>query len=547
MAKVNKTILKTYFESGDIPTQNNYIDLIDSQFNLAETSLQIISGTLSASAANFEYLNLKKAYLPGVGVGEAKVGSTFAIGRTLEISGSVIADTGSFSHLSITQGTVSSSGGVVTHHVTASGNVSSSSTGSFGHIRTPVISSPALVNIIGGSNGIKLTGHAITSSAVITSSRGITASAAVFSGHVTASNIKATGEYYITSNNLPVVTFTSGEYIFGDTGGSGTANKVQILGTNFKLNGSLTASAISSSTGITASAALFSGNVTSSGNISSSATITGLTGSFGYVDGTNINFTSITASGDLLLTTGSSGIRSAGSLIVTLEDITNLGASTDFQIKYGVSDSTIFKVDESGFVYLYGGIVFGEGADQNFTSDGNMTFVLDYDDDETGQSFTFKNKNTVLMELDESDGLNVSANVTGSNVKFDTITCGKISSSNIISSSAHISSRYNILGYENVNGGNGVGAATTLNPDVGVSFCNTDSAENYFTLSDGVSGQVKHIVHKSRTNSVDMVLRPQNLAAGTTLTSDREGRGITLIFGQSAWHVIGDLGEFVLA
>ena len=95
MAKVNKTILKTYFESGDIPTQGNYIDLIDSQFNLAETSLQIISGTLSASAANFEYLNLKKAYLPGIGVGEAKVGSTFAIGRTLEISGSVIADTGS--------------------------------------------------------------------------------------------------------------------------------------------------------------------------------------------------------------------------------------------------------------------------------------------------------------------------------------------------------------------------------------------------------------------------------------------------------------------
>ena len=29
MAKVNKTILKTYFESGDIPTQGNYIDLID--------------------------------------------------------------------------------------------------------------------------------------------------------------------------------------------------------------------------------------------------------------------------------------------------------------------------------------------------------------------------------------------------------------------------------------------------------------------------------------------------------------------------------------
>ena len=62
MAKVNKATLKSYFESGDIPNQSQYGDLIDSQFNLSEVDQQIINGTLSASAGKFDYLTLKKAY-----------------------------------------------------------------------------------------------------------------------------------------------------------------------------------------------------------------------------------------------------------------------------------------------------------------------------------------------------------------------------------------------------------------------------------------------------------------------------------------------------
>ena len=33
MAVQNKATLKTYFESGDVPTQQHYVDLIDSQFH----------------------------------------------------------------------------------------------------------------------------------------------------------------------------------------------------------------------------------------------------------------------------------------------------------------------------------------------------------------------------------------------------------------------------------------------------------------------------------------------------------------------------------
>ena len=99
MATVTKTVLKTYFEQGDIPTQAQYVDLIDSQFGLGEVgTTQIIQGTISASAAKVEYISLKKLYIPGLGISDnvtttdrkgVKVGSTFTIGKTLEVVGDI--------------------------------------------------------------------------------------------------------------------------------------------------------------------------------------------------------------------------------------------------------------------------------------------------------------------------------------------------------------------------------------------------------------------------------------------------------------------------
>ena len=37
MAKNPKSILKTYFQTGKVPTQGQYEDLIDSSLNLSET------------------------------------------------------------------------------------------------------------------------------------------------------------------------------------------------------------------------------------------------------------------------------------------------------------------------------------------------------------------------------------------------------------------------------------------------------------------------------------------------------------------------------
>ena len=49
MAKQNRTTLKTYFQQGDIPTQQQYVNLIDSQLNLHDGETQIVSGSVSAS------------------------------------------------------------------------------------------------------------------------------------------------------------------------------------------------------------------------------------------------------------------------------------------------------------------------------------------------------------------------------------------------------------------------------------------------------------------------------------------------------------------
>jgi hypothetical protein len=50
MATQPRDVLKEYFEINDVPTEAQFIDLIDSSLNLADTNTQIVLGTISASA-----------------------------------------------------------------------------------------------------------------------------------------------------------------------------------------------------------------------------------------------------------------------------------------------------------------------------------------------------------------------------------------------------------------------------------------------------------------------------------------------------------------
>ena len=191
MATVTKAVLKTYFEQGDIPTQGQYVDLIDSQFGLGETGTQIIQGTISASAAEFEQMTFKKLYLPGNGIKSMKVGSTFTVGKTLEVSGS----------LRIEEGSISASGDLIITKISASGIISSSNS---------------------------LVTHFITASGGITSSAGITASDAFFSNDITASNnISSSGTIYTNTlsegNTTTGLTLTGNITASGNISGSGTS------------------------------------------------------------------------------------------------------------------------------------------------------------------------------------------------------------------------------------------------------------------------------------------------------------------------------------
>jgi hypothetical protein len=44
MAQVNRNNLKTYFQSGNVPTQSNFENLIDSTFNITDDTIDVLSG-----------------------------------------------------------------------------------------------------------------------------------------------------------------------------------------------------------------------------------------------------------------------------------------------------------------------------------------------------------------------------------------------------------------------------------------------------------------------------------------------------------------------
>ena len=151
MAKQNRTILKGYFETGDIPTQAHFIDLIDSSINMSENNTGNIqltghitaSGNISGSATSTFTGNsssfgsvagtLSTAAQPNV----TSLGSLTSVTTT---GNSTLGDASSDTH-------------TFTGNITASGDISGSSTsvftsksGSFGTIDTTHVNS---TNVVG--------------------------------------------------------------------------------------------------------------------------------------------------------------------------------------------------------------------------------------------------------------------------------------------------------------------------------------------------------------------------------------------------------------
>jgi len=56
-SNVTKTTLKTYFNTGDQPTESNFADFIDSNLNLGETATQTVLSSITLSGS----LNLSQS------------------------------------------------------------------------------------------------------------------------------------------------------------------------------------------------------------------------------------------------------------------------------------------------------------------------------------------------------------------------------------------------------------------------------------------------------------------------------------------------------
>ena len=94
-----------------------------------------------------------------------------------------------------------------------------------------------------------------------------------------------------------------------------------------------------------------------------------------------------------------------------------------------------------------------------------------------------------------------------------------------------------ILGVENVAAGDGAGTVT-LDVNATFHFVTTATNSSHVDVADGVAGQVKYIIHKTRSNTTDLVITPAIFAAGTTLTSNLGSRSVGLVFDGTNWQVI---------
>ena len=82
-------------------------------------------------------------------------------------------------------------------------------------------------------------------------------------------------------------------------------------------------------------------------------------------------------------------------------------------------------------------------------------------------------------------------------------------------------------------------SATAIDVTSAVTEVNATSATHAGALADGTAGQIKMILNTSTSGTNNVVITPDNLAGGTTITLDAPGKSVVCIFKASKWYVIG--------
>lgn len=138
MTTYTKSTLATFFETGDVPDGTDYANLIDSQVNIAETSVQAMAGSLSMTELITARVSAGNANITGTLSAATLAVNAFTANSAFFTTG-LTAVTGTFS------GTVSANAINVTTDISAaSGTVyASASRVNFNYHGTPTIVSAA--------------------------------------------------------------------------------------------------------------------------------------------------------------------------------------------------------------------------------------------------------------------------------------------------------------------------------------------------------------------------------------------------------------------
>jgi len=162
--------------------------------------------------------------------------------------------------------------------------------------------------------------------------------------------------------------------------------------------------------------------------------------------------------GDLVLRAGdSTGNAEGGEIIFKSTTAGSSGSSANATLTLAQMSSTGNLVI-TGDLTVSGGDIFKVASinsptdlDMLFISDGNMSFRLDNDNDETGQSFSFNNYTTEIANLDESGNLQIDGGLT-------TGSTSAINSSGLI----QVANQSNITGVGTISSGTWQGTAIAL-------------------------------------------------------------------------------------
>ena len=83
-------------------------------------------------------------------------------------------------------------------------------------------------------------------------------------------------------------------------------------------------------------------------------------------------------------------------------------------------------------------------------------------------------------------------------------------------------------------------SATAINVTTAVTEINATSATHSAALADGTAGQIKTIINTSTSGTNAITITPTNRGGYSSITLDKEGESVTLIFKNSKWYVIAE-------